>query len=261
MPSTTREVRLGDRNVVVPRFNGYKATVAGEIIATITKEAPGIADKAAEFRRNYEAQHVERVTRAEAKLPRNMKVIPLRDENGELRLTEDGAVAIDRVPIFRDEDFGESGVIEIPSSPTQQEQFGAVFPYVWELARNEIVKLIALVTAPNSELAEADENGTVDDFLTKTGKRILHEADIDQIVEALGVAAEVLREQFAGKPGIVGKIATFIDAALGTMDVQPEAPIQDETTPSESAPSSSTDSPEPTDGTVETRSTEPIGAS
>lgn len=259
MSGQTREVRIGDRNVVVPRFNGYKATVAGEIIAKVTEESPKIANAAAAFRLDYEQKNVERITRAEAKLPRNMRKRPVIDpETGEYREAEDGRIALELVPVFSDGDFDESGVIEIPSSPTTQEQVAAVFPMIWKLARDEIVTLLALVTAPNRELADADEDGTIDEYLKTKGREILHEGDLDQIVEALVVAIEVLRDQFKGKPGAVGKIAAFFDNLLTSENA--ETATSDEAPPT-SKPSSSIDSPERTDGREGSLSTSASGAS
>ena len=256
MPEANKEVRIGDRSIPIPRFNGYKASIAGEIISTISENTPAIQEVMLAFTREYEKKNIITISRAEARLDRYQRPVILHDDDGNPRMTSEGFVAIERVPVFEDKDFNAAGVVEIPSSPTTQEQLMAVFPMIWRLAREEVIRLLALVTAPNSELMNADEEGSVDDYLAKQGKRILHEGDLDQIVDVLTIGMDVLSSQFRNKPGLPGKIAAFLDQTLsGAMDAEPNASMQ-----KSSDPESLTDSPAPTGGDEETPSTEQVGA-
>lgn len=240
----TREVRIGDRNVVVPRFNGFKATIAGEIVEAVSAEWPNITDAMVTFSREYEQKNVVRISRAESRLRRYQRATPIVGEDGEPKMTDEGFVATTLEPIFADDDFNADGFVEIPSQPTTPEQVIAVFPLIWKLAKEEVVTLLALVTAPNSALADADEDGTVGEYLKKEGRKILHEGDVDQIVDALSVAVEVVAAQFRNKPGIAGKIAAFIEEAIGTMNATDEP----DSTPTSNRQNSSTASDARTDG-------------
>lgn len=223
------EVKVGDRTVTIPRFSGFKVVRAGRIVKELTRKYPSVLFDIASFTREYEERNSVRVTRAMAKLPRYEQI----------GLT--------------DRDFGDKEFVEFPQSPSTPEQIAAVFPQIMEAAESEIVTLLALILAPNSELADHDEAGDVDEYLSKEGKKLLHSADADQLVDVALVAVDVLRDQFAKKIDEVGKLRALVDPqAAATAARQAKK---------ENSPESSTDSDAPTDGATDTQRTASVGVS
>ncbi len=207
-----KEVRIGERNVTIPRFSAFKIARSGRLISQIAKAYPTIMFDVAKFERDYEEQNTIRITKTMAQLPRF----------DSLALT--------------DEDFEGREFVELPRSPSNGQMFASVFPQIMEAAEGDVITLFALVLAPNKELEEADENDGIDEYLKTSARKLLHEAFADQLLDAAIVVAQVLAEQFAGKIDEAGKAA---------------ASLQDQVTGAKStnSPESSTDSPTPTDGT------------
>lgn len=225
--ASNRDVQIGDRTVTIQAFKGFKALEVARIVAAIGKQAPDVQQEIAEFTNQYEESNTVKITPGMAVLPRYEG----------LGLTDDH--------------FARSGgVIEVPLSPKTWEQVAAVFPSVFEAARDDVVKLLALLTTPNSELREWDEADAVDDELEKEGRKLLHDADFDQYVDLLIAAVEVVQEQFKGKADAVGKVAGLWS---GRQSTKPNS------TRSRKKPGSSTDSPAHTDGTGERSSSESGG--
>jgi len=203
-----RNVKIGDRDLSIPPFRGMKALRAGAILARISKSVPEIMDEVAVFRQRYGKQNALQITPAIA-AARGYEIPP--------------------------EEFGDQGFIEIPGVPGIEDIVFAVFPSVFEVAETEIVKLLALIAIPNSELKKADEDDQLDDALTKYGRDLLYEGDLDQLAELVIIAYEMLAEQFAGKQDRLGKLRlAFLRETSQT--------------PQSSSTNSSTDSPSATDG-------------
>lgn len=219
-----KEVRIGERNVTIPRFSAFKIARSGRLIAQIAKAYPTVMFDVAKFERDYETQNAVRITKTMAQLPR----------------FESLALA--------DEDFEGKKYVELPRSPSKAQMFASVFPQIMEAAEGDVMTLFALVLAPNKELEEADENDAVDEYLKKSTKALLHEAFADQLLDAAIVVAQVLADQFANKIDEVGKAAASLQGQMS-----PEAN-------STNSPESSTDSPTPTDGNETESSTGSSGA-
>lgn len=216
-----KEVRIGDRNVTIPRFSAFKIVRAGRLIAKISKAYPTIMFDVARFERDFEASNKVQITRAMAKMPK--------------------FAALD----LDDEDFQGKDFVEFPSSPNDYQRFASVFPAIMDVAEEDVVKLIALVLAPNKVLEEQDEDDTVDEYLRAEGKKLLHEAEGDQLIDVCISVAEVLKEQFAEKVSDAGK--AFMA-------------LRENGTPTTNSPESSIGSDVPTDGTEAESSTVLSGA-
>jgi hypothetical protein len=181
-----KEVRIGERNVTIPRFSAFKIVRSGRLIAKIAKAYPTIMFDVAKFERDYETANAVRITKTMAQLPR---FVPLG---------------------LTDADFEGREYVEIPNSPNDWQRFASVFPEVMSVGEEDVVSLLALVLAPNKELEEEDESDSVDEYLRKKGKALLHEAEGDQLLDACIAVAEVLKEQFASKIDEAGNaIAAF----------------------------------------------------
>lgn len=215
------EVRIGESNVVVPTFTGFKIARAGRLIAAITEAYPGIVSDVAAFTREYESQNAARVTPDMAKMPRfkrwNLKPA----------------------------DFGDKGFLEIPTSPTTREQVIAAFPKVFKVAERDVTQLLALVVLSNQELAETDEEGGdegVDALIEKRARKLLHEAQFEQLIAVAIVAANVLQEQFNAQKDEAGELFSLL---TGKQTGSDEARKNEN---DENAPNSSSASDAPTDG-------------
>jgi hypothetical protein len=238
------DLTVGDRTIRLAQLNGYKAVRAGRLMAEALRCAPAVNEALAALRRSYATDNALVVTPQMAKLPRFHREA----------IGEDGQLV--EVPIFTEADFKDGEPIRIPQEPPMQEQIVAVFPIVFEAAEAQVVELLALVAAPNSELAEADRNGTVDAYLKDAGRALLHEATVDQLVALALAATEQVTEALAGDgDGVLGKVLAAAQgrparAATPAPEPQPTPP---------STPESSTGSPEPMAGRGPTASTSPAG--
>jgi hypothetical protein len=233
------ELRVGDRTVALPELNGFKAVRAARLVAEVMTCAPQVNDKLRELRQDYGDANALVVTPALAKLPRFQRTIV--DEDGNER----------EVPIFTPADFeAAGGEIRIPQDPPMAEQIVAIFPVVWTAAEQQVIELLALLISPNSELADADEDGSVDDYLTKSARRLLHAATLDQLVELAVASIEQVVNALTKDGG------NALERAMGAMTGSaPKSANRTEPSTQES----STDSAEPTDGADETASTERLG--
>jgi hypothetical protein len=242
----TKEVQVGDRTVPMPELNGFKAVRAMRLLAEISKCVPDVMATLGKLREDYATQNALIVTPALAKLPRFQRVIVDEDGNEQ------------EVPLFTEADFeAAGGEIRIPQDPTTMDQIIAVFPIVFDAAQDRVVELLALIIAPNSELADADEEGTVDAYLATHGRKLLHAATFDQLVVLIGEAVNIVVDALQRDGGAA------LERAVGAVTGQPPAPKPepDPTQTESSTPAFSTESPDPTDGTDEPSSTEPLGAS
>lgn len=235
------ELRVGDREVSLPELNGFKAVRAARLIAEVMTCAPEVNDRLRALREEYADANALVVTPALAKLPRFQRTV--LDEDGEER----------REAIFTAEDFeAAGGEIRIPQDPPLPEQIIAVFPVVWGAAETQVIELLALLIAPNSELADADEDGKVDEYLSKSARRLLHSATLDQLVELAVASVEQVVSALTKDGG------SALERAMGAVSgTAPRTQAPSQTT--SSTPESLTDSAEPTDGPAEQHSTESPG--
>lgn len=202
-----RAVTIGDRDLQIPPFRGMKALRAGAILARVSKKVPTIMEEIAEFRKRYGEQNTLRIT---------------------------PAISAARGYDIPAEHFGEQGYMEVPGVPDTGEVIFAVFPSVFEVAETEIIRLLALIAIPNSELKKADEGDRLDETLDTFGRELLYEGELDQLAELVVIAYEMLGEQFAGKQDRLGKLRlAFLRETSRTTTTRSN---------------SSTDSPPPTDG-------------
>lgn len=237
------EVSIGDRSVQLPELNGYKAVRASRLVADVSRCFPDVLERLAELRKEYATTNALVLTPALAKLPRYQRTII--DENG---VEHDEA-------IFTDADFEiAGGEIRIPQDPSAVDQIIAVFPLIFDAAEKQVIELMALLVAPNSELADADENGTVDEYLAKNGRKLLHTASLEQLLALMIAAVEIVTESVARDGGAALERAMGAVTRSGSPQESPKATEQP-------TAESLNESQEPTDGAAAMFSTEPAGAS
>lgn len=234
----SEQLKIGERDVTVPALNGFKAVRAGRLVAEASEIMPDVNAALAELRQRYATDFALKITPQMAKLPRFQRTV-----DGETR------------PLFSEEDFqAAGGAITVPQDPPRQEVILAVFPIAFKSVETQLVELLALVIAPNRELEEQDEAGTVDEYLAREGKKLLHQATIDQLLELAVAAIEQVSEALSGDS--LGKAVTAVTGRQETRESQPVT-APEPTQPS--TPESPTASPEPMAGVEQTVSTEPRG--
>lgn len=178
-----REVQIGGETYHIARFRGLKASIAGALMSRVMREVPQIQDRVSEFRKQFKESNSLTLTPAMAKLPR-FEMLGLT--------TEDFAAA--------------GGNIELPEEPDQGTILVNVFPDLFELAQKELQRFLALIIIPNPELESADDADNVDEVLTRWGKKLMREGDLDELLELMVIGSEVLKEQMASKRDRLGKI-------------------------------------------------------
>jgi hypothetical protein len=184
------EIQVGDRTIPLPALNGYKAVRAARLVAEAARCAPEVNERLAALRKDYATENALIITPDLAKLPRFQRI----------EIDSDGKEK--EIPMFSEEDFeAAGGEIRIPQEPPVSEQVIAIFPTVFEAAESQIIELLALLISPNSELAEADEDGTADEYLKKAGRNLLHTASLDQLVTLAVAAVEQVSEALVADGG------------------------------------------------------------
>lgn len=230
MSDESRTVRIGDRDVRIARFRGLKAVLAMALVARVMREVPEIQERLDEYVRGYRDKNKVVITPAMAKLPR--------------------FIALGLTP----EDFQSTGGnIEFPDEPSQQQVFVAMVPDLFDLARKELTRFIALLEIPNSELEEADDADAVEEALDKRGKALFREGDVDELLELMVVGWEVFQEQIQSKQEKLGKLRNLPFLRMLQFTPPETEPEPEEIQPifPEESPTSSTDSEPSTDGTAE----------
>lgn len=235
-----RTITIGDDDPVSIRpFKGYKAIHVGKIVAEIMRAVPDIAEQAAIFTRKFEHDNALVITRDMSHLPQFQNL---------------GMTA---------EDWDAcGGRILVPQDAPMELVVASVFPSIVESAETKLMRLLAWVITPDADLRTADDDGSVDDVIAASEKRLLHDASLDQLIDVAVVAVEVIREQFAA--GKADRLAGLISRVMGRPDESQNgstpaatatAETEASTTPPTPATPSSTDSLTPTDGPATPSST------
>lgn len=241
-----KQVTIGDQPLNLQEFSGFKAFAAMECLKAIFEAGPAIDKRVASYRRDYEADNYVELDRVTA-LHRFG-----HDELGHLT----------------DADWSASGnKLRLPTSPSPAEIAIAAFPTALTIAKEESIRLLGLLALTNRELEDADVGGgqgQVDQAIDAKAKRLLHEAQADQLLELAVASVELLEGQFDSTvKGLGDRLGNSLRLlGLGSNPAEPKQPTQGGDTPAESEPqpSSSTSSPPDTAGTSEPSSIEPAGA-
>lgn len=265
-------VKVGDGEVVIEPFKGYKGARAGRLFGRISRHWPEIVDKMAEFRRGYGEKHYRRITRAMAET--RSVADQVTDESLTDEQREELQSVMDRTAAMYqrllDGELKEKPHVDLPEVPSQAEEIAAVFGDVFKVAEKELLELLALLVTPNRDLKKAYKDGgdaAVDALLVEVGDDLLFDADLEDLVALAVEGYEVLRAQLDVKGSAMGKLLSLIGSGGRTTSVPPQpSPTEPEPTSSTSpststSPDSSTDSPAPTDGAPVESSSELAGVS
>lgn len=244
----TIEVRVGDRNVTIGRFRGYKATKLMQEAAAIGKRYPRIGKDLAAFKREYAEENAITLSRTEAEYQLGERAKAITDK------------AWDQV----------GGELRLRRTPSAEEQVIRVFPDLLEHAQTGVVRILALLAASNDELRAAWDEGddkAVDEMLDAKGADLLFDADAEELLNLALAGAEVGRAQFAPLRERLGKLTAQLGLTQTPSESTSEPTTMEKDEPSPTTPPSSetrqpssTDSPRPTDGLPERHSSESPGS-
>jgi len=246
---TIHSVTIGDDTYRVRPFKGLKGVYAGAILAGVTDEAQKIMDADQQYQRDYTAANKRRI-------PEELAVVR------EWQIPERAWRT--------DEATGERYIL-MPAYPSDEQRYLRGFNAAFQLARDQVLQLMALVLVDDDRLYDVDDQGgeeAVKELLLKEGRLLFRKATIGELIDLASTAFEVVRDEMASRQGklqSVGELFGMTRSSKPTppADEQPksetETPSTSETSPNTS-PDSSTASEPPTDGDGETPSS-PVGAS
>lgn len=167
-------VQIGEREYRVERFTIYKAELVGDAVSAVFDKLPQIDDHLAKFRDKYREQNSFTLTRATA----------------EFRHPDIAANMSDAAWEASDQR------IVVPVSPAPEEELAHAFPLAFQIAREEVLRVLAIVSTSNQELEDAEEADDVDVVLDKTARRLRH-SDLAEVLELGELAMDVVKEQMA----------------------------------------------------------------
>lgn len=272
------QVQIGGEPVTLGEFSAFKAFRAMEIIANAQQVFRAVLSEAADFKREYEAEHFVVIPRAEARrsFPPRPLVRVVREEIGDDRLAfreepvldDDGAPVLGPDPLghLTDDDWKASGnELRIADSPSERLQWASMIPKGFKLGRVEVLRLLALVTTSNRELEAWDGEKDIDAELDRVAKDLLHRSRAGELVALAAAALELCKAEISDPfDQLVESVRTTFtsEADPETTDSAPAtAPPPPMTVEHDSTPPSSSTSPDGSDGRPTSSSTEPAFAS
>lgn len=165
------------------------------------------------------------------------------------------------------QNMGDDPHVEWPASPDPWEVYMFGFPKGLAIAKDEVLKLIALVVIDNKALRKAHHDGDVAQVhreLLELGEELLWEGELEELVALAALAGDVLEEKFEKSRSAVGKLHALYERATNptqqTEEQTPE-PTPGATDSSSSSPTSSTPSESPTGGATTRSASESPGTS
>lgn len=228
-------VEIGEKDYTIQRFRGLKAILAVAAVTRIAREVPDIMSDVV---KDYQKRNTVVVTEVMSRIPRWSGFS-----------TEDFDAA--------EKDTGRRE-IEIPSPMGENEQILQSLPKLLEEARREVIRLLAILIIPNSELKEADKEDRVEAALDEYKDLLLYDAELDQLADLALAAQDVLAEQLGDRRERLGKLVAavimiFRRNRASSQNIPTPASLSTETlstlpTSLDDAPTSLTDSPVSTDG-------------
>jgi hypothetical protein len=269
-----REAKVGDRTIRIEAFSGRKGIQVLRAIEHIADGVPLIQDRWATYTREYEDRHTEDLDRAFARSQYGPEPMMREDpvvEDGKALTDALGRPLVRREPVMdsegrivmghdplghmTEEDWAASGnKLRRPRTPRVEEQIVAILPMALELAEEQIAKLLGLIAMSNSDIKRYGREGSLWEKAAELGDDLL-DADLNELVELAVVAGESLRDEYQMK--VRDRLGERMGAMLRLLGLDVGAGRESSETRSTTSPTSSTDSPTPTDGENDVPLTEP----
>jgi hypothetical protein len=262
--SEQTKVTIGGNERTVPVLNGVRALESLRLIQEIMQVAPDVMRKRAAFIKTYGEENAEILSRGQAKVrfpPRPVYNAqtgdPVLDENGQVRL-------VDPLGRISEHDWASmSNALVIKPAPGDLEVGLVMVQDVLSKALLPFTRLLGLLMANNGDvLTHMFNDSDLDEWLEKEGRKILNDADIDELIELVIVAIEVSNNRVKKKLEKMGdRVGNVLSVfgLKGRLGAQDQASIPNSMPSTDSPLTSSTDSQQNTTGTND-RSSELAGA-
>lgn len=225
------KIRIGGNEQVLQPFSAAKAIEAGALVTEIVQAGNGLISAMNDYVRDSSERNTLRMPRA---------VVFYRDPERAAQIPADAWEA-------------SENMLELPGPvPSFEEQLLGVFPQLFTVAREQVLKLLALVVVDERELEQADTQGGADgvqDLLAVKARELLYRAQMPELLSLAQAAWDVCREQLAADP----TAQALLNRLLGLRN-------RNQTTASPSESGSSTGSRKRTGGTAKRSSTGSRGA-
>jgi hypothetical protein len=262
--SEQTKVTIGGNERTVPVLNGVRALESLRLINEIMQVAPDVMRKRAAFIKKYGEDNAQVLNRGEVRVKFPPRPVfntqtgdPVLDENGQVRL-------IDPLARISEHDWASmNNSYVIKPEPSDIEVGLVMVQDVLNKALVPFTQLLGLLMAKNDEvLTHMFNESDLDDWLEKEGRKILHDADIDELIELVIVAIEVSNNRVKKKLEKMGdRVGNVLSVfgLKGRLGAQDQASIPNSMPSTDSPLTSSTDSQQNTTGTND-RSSELAGA-
>jgi hypothetical protein len=230
------EVTIGGKAVTVERFTLAKAMRVITLLQLIQKQMPEITKEWALFRRSY-----------------------AEDYGVELDRINAMARFGDQLEHIKDEQWERAGQkFKVPGTPSTPELFFAMAPLVYEKAEEVTLRLLGLIAMPNEVVGRYVAQGDIWERVDELVDDIIKPAGLDEILELVITAAEVIDGQVLQKAKGLGDRAGNVARLLGiktttTTTESPSSPMDSpmlSEPPEQPSSDSSSDSPSDTAGTL-----------
>jgi hypothetical protein len=233
MSPTPSEVVIGGKTVTVERFTLAKAMRVITLLQLIQKQMPEITKEWASFRRTYAEDYGVELDRINA-------------------MAQFG----DQLEHIKDEQWERAGQkFKVPGTPSTPELFFAMAPLVYEKAEAVTLRLLGLIAMPNEVVGRYVAQGDIWERVDELVDDILKPAGLDEILELVITAAEVIDGQVLQKAKGLGDRAGNVARLLGiktTTTMESPSSLMDSPTlsgpPEQPSSDSSSDSPSDTSG-------------
>ena len=188
----TRTVKVGDRDYTVARFRGLKAQRVLRLSAAVARKYPEITSKIAEFERRYVDEKALSLTRVEAEMRYGPKAAEVSEEAWE----------------------ASGGELKLKQMPDDWDRLGAVWPHLVEAAEKELFELLAVLSLTNEELNTADNEDRIDEVIAERRKQLLHDGELEELLDLAKAAYEVSRGQFAPLAAVLAPMAEALGLTM-----------------------------------------------
>lgn len=278
-------VTIGGEQRTIAEFSAFKALHAMAVIKQVEEKVRELILGAGAFRDEYAKAHFTRMTRAEAK--RNFPPQPLYEQRANDRgEVETLLVLIDGEPKLRpgkldhltEEDWAAAGhELIAPEYPSDEMVQAMMVTSAFEIARTHVLRLLALALVANRDLRKWEEDGDdLDAKLDEEAKTLVYDCTAPELLELTVSVIGAVKDQISGPFGDArAALQEVFRPAQGAtpagevtpspMTVEREEPTTDQedagSGETASSPTSSTSSPDATDGATPSASTVPAGAS
>lgn len=229
------EVQISGRTVVIERFKLDKAMRVITLLKLIQQQAPEVSKEWARFRKDYAADYGRELPRMNAMATFGPALEHISEAEWERN----------------DQKF------LVPGQPSQAELFFAMAPVVYEKAEQVTLRLLGLIAMENELVSRYVTKGDIWDRVDELVDEVIRPAGLDEVMELVLTAAEVIDGQVLAKARTAGERAGNVLRLFGWTPKETTDSTESQTSSeSPEQPSSDGSTLSPTDTTGPPKSSE-----